>query len=48
VPVVHDLVPHVHRGPETRERGLDDLDGAIDAGAEAARVGQQDAHGVEG
>ena len=40
--VVHDLVPHVDRRAELRERLLDDRDRAIDAGAEAARIGEQD------
>ena len=44
VPVVHDLVAHVDRRAEARERELDDLDRAVDAGAEAARVGEQDLH----
>ena len=38
--VVHDLVPHVDRAAELLERALDDLDRAVDAGAEAARLGQ--------
>ena len=42
--VVHDLVAHVDRRAELRERLLDDRDGAIDAGAEAARIGEQDVH----
>ena len=43
-PVVHDLVAHVDRRAELRERALDDRDGAVDAGAEAARIGEQDVH----
>ena len=43
-PVVHDLVAHVDRRAELRERLLDDRDRAIDAGAEAARIGEQDLH----
>ena len=39
---MHDLVAHVDRRAELRERALDDLDRAIDAGAEAARLGEQD------
>ena len=42
VPVVDDLVPDVDGGTEPLERQLNDLDGAIDAGTEAARRGQQD------
>jgi hypothetical protein len=42
--VVNDLVAHVDRGTEQLERSLDDLDGTIHAGAEAARVREQDLH----
>ena len=42
--VVHDLVAHVDRRAELRERLLDDRDRAVDAGAEAARVREQDVH----
>ena len=42
VAVVDDLVAHVDGRPELLQRQLDDLDGAVDAGAEAARSGQQD------
>jgi hypothetical protein len=38
--VVHDLVAHVDRRAELRERLLDDSDGAVDAGAEAAGIGE--------
>ena len=38
--VVHDFVAHVDRRAELRERLLDDGDGAVDAGAEAARIGE--------
>jgi hypothetical protein len=48
VSVVHDLVAHVHRRPVASEGGLHDLDGPVDPGAEAARIGQQDSHGREG
>ena len=41
VPVVHDLVPHVHRRAVLFQRTLDGLDGAVDAGAVAAGLGQQ-------
>ena len=44
VAVVHDLVAHVDRRPEQLERTLDDVDRAVDAGAEAARIGEQDLH----
>ena len=40
--VVHDLVAHVDRRAVQLERALDDRDGAVDAGAEAARLGEQD------
>ena len=43
-PVVHDLVAHVDRRAVLRERLLDDRDRAVDAGAEAARIGEQDLH----
>ena len=36
VPVVHDLVPHVDRRAVDLERQIDDIDGAVHAGAEAA------------
>ena len=41
VAVVHDLVPDVHRRPVLFQRTLDGLDGAVDAGAVAARFGEQ-------
>ena len=44
VAVVHDLVTHVDRRAEQLERALDDVDRAIDAGAETARIGEQDLH----
>ncbi|MCE3269673.1 MAG: hypothetical protein K0S57_70 [Ramlibacter sp.] len=40
--VVHDLVAHVDRAAELLEGALHDVDGAVHAGAEAARFGQQD------
>ena len=43
--VVDDLVAHIDRRAEPLERELDDLDRAVDAGAEAARRGDQDAKG---
>ena len=45
VAVVDDLVADIDRRPEPLERQLHDLDGAIDAGAEAARRAEQDARG---
>ena len=42
--VVDDLVAHVDRRAELRERLLDDRDRAVDAGAEAARIGEQHVH----
>ena len=51
VPVVHDLVADVHRSAVLLQRALDGLDGAVDAGAVAARLGEQDAlgrHGLQG
>ena len=41
VVVVDDLVPDVDRGPVRFEEPLDDLDGAIDAGAERPRRREQ-------
>jgi hypothetical protein len=38
---VDDLVAHVDRGAESGERKLDDLYGAVDAGAEATGTGEQ-------
>ncbi len=43
VAVVHDLVPHVDRGAVLLQRPLDGFDGAVHAGAVAARLGQQHA-----
>ncbi len=37
--VVHDLVAHVDRRAELLEGALDDLDGALDAGAKAPGIG---------
>ena len=51
VAVVHDLVAHVDGGAEVLERPLDDLDGPIDSGTEAAGIGEQDGgggvHGIQ-
>ena len=46
--VVDDLVADIDRRAEPLERQLDDLDGAVDAGAEAARRRDQDAQGEGG
>jgi hypothetical protein len=40
--VVDDLVADVHRCAVLLEQPLDDLDGAVDAGAERARGGEED------
>ena len=40
--VVDDLVAHIDRGAVLADRLLDDLDGAVHPGAEAARAGKQD------
>ena len=42
VGVVDDLVADVDRRAELVQRALDDLDRAIDAGAKAARLGEDD------
>src|SRR4051794_3733910 len=47
VAVVDDFVPHIDGRSEPLERKLDDLDRAIDAGAETTRRGDQDAQGRE-
>jgi hypothetical protein len=39
---VDDFVAHVDRRAEFFQRALDDGDGAVDAGTEAARVGEKD------
>jgi hypothetical protein len=41
VAVVDHLVAHVDRRAEQLQRPFDDVDGAIDAGAEAAGIGEQ-------
>ena len=38
--IVHDLMPDIDRCPELLQRPFDDLDGPVDARAEAARRGQ--------
>ena len=45
VAVVHDFVAHVDRRAQRFERALDDLDRAVDAGAETAGIGEDDVHG---
>ena len=40
--VMDDFVAHIDRRAEALDRQLDDLDGAVDPGAEAARGGDQD------
>ena len=42
--VVHHLVAHVDRRAEQLDRALHDVDRAVDAGAEAPRVREQDFH----
>jgi hypothetical protein len=42
VGVVDDLVADVDRRAELVQRALDDLDRALDAGTEAARLGEED------
>jgi hypothetical protein len=42
VEVVDDLLAHVDGRAVLRERALDRLDGALDAGAVATRCGEQD------
>ena len=44
--VVHHFMTHVDRRAEHFQRTIDDLDGAVDAGAEATGVGEFDLHGV--
>src|SRR4029079_18977236 len=49
IAVVHDFMAHIDRRAERLERALDDLDRAVDAGTESARIGEQDVHtGVMG
>jgi hypothetical protein len=45
VAVVNDFVADVDRRAEFDQGALDDFDGALDAGAEAARLGEHDFHG---
>ncbi len=44
VRVVHDLVQHVDGRAVQLERAFDDLDRAVDTGAETARVGEAHFH----
>jgi hypothetical protein len=39
-------MPHINGRAEARQRLLDDFDGAVDAGAEAAWIGENDVHVV--
>ena len=45
--VVHDLVAHIDGRAKLGQRPLHDLDGAIDPGAKAARLGQQNFFGAQ-
>ncbi len=38
--VVHHFMPHIDGFAKQRDRPLDDIDGAVDAGAESARISQ--------
>jgi hypothetical protein len=40
-----DFVPHIYGRTELHEGAFDDLDRPLDAGTEAARLGQNDLHG---
>ncbi len=42
--VMNDLMPHVDGCAEQHHRPLNDVDGAVHAGAESARIGQEDLH----
>ena len=46
--VVHDLVPHIDRRAPFLQRQFDDLDGAVDAGAEPAWGGKEKGQGRVG
>ena len=48
VGVVDDLTAYVHRAAEPLEGALDDLDGALDAGAERTGAGQEHVVGTAG
>ena len=45
--VVDHFVAHIHRCAEHGQRALDDLDGAIHTGTEAAGIGEQYLHQFE-
>src|ERR1700722_8378318 len=42
--IVYDFVTHIDRRTERFQRALDDLDRAVDAGAESTGVGEYDFH----
>ena len=42
--VMDDLMPHIDRRAKTLQRPLDDSDGALDAGTEATRIGENKLH----
>ena len=44
--VVHHYMAHVDRRTERFDGALDDLDGAVDAGAETTGIGEQDVHRI--
>ena len=44
VPVVHHLVAHVDRCAKHVQRAIDDINGAIDAGAKTPGIGQTNIH----
>ena len=48
VTVVNHLVAHIDRRTEKLNRPLDDVDGAVDAGTEAAWIGEQHLHHARG
>src|SRR5262249_20839422 len=47
VTVVHDLMPDIDRGAELLDGPLNNLDGSLDTGTEAARLGQNHSHHVK-
>jgi hypothetical protein len=44
IPVMHDLMPHVNRRTEQLDGALDNFDSAINAGTEAAGIGEKNLH----
>ena len=46
VAVVHDLVAHIDRRPVFVQRALDNVDGALDSGAETPRLGKNHPHDI--